>query len=417
MDSTNINNIREQFQSTFNGFESEPPVDGWERLEASLNAADTASRFVRRRWYISAAAAVLLLLIGSTLFLRTGNEQIIPEVAVVQPSDVETEKPTDNQEPEIVPQHEIIIPHNEPPLLVQNNRNQQETITVADIAVQPIEQYETPETPIEENIETPQTQPVRTNEPQQLLGESILIAATGRNDHFLNDLPQRRRRENISVSVGGRGGLAPFHMAVNNPMTLRAAAVDEDNMFVQSEVAVEHQAEKTHAPPISFGATVSIPLAPNLFIETGLVYSFLSSRTRNDNVSRYEQETQHLHYLGIPLTINYRVLQLNNFNLYASAGGMIEQGIHGEFQRAMQGQPAYTQAVTNQAMETIRIRQENPQFSVNVGVGASIPLFNQFRLYGRIGGAYYFDARNAHRTIYSDQRIVLDLNLGIRYEF
>ena len=83
----------------------------------------------------------------------------------------------------------------------------------------------------------------------------------------------------------------------------------------------------------------------------------------------------------------------------------------------MQGQPTYAQAVTSRAMETIHIRQKNPQFSVNVGVGASLPLINRFRLYGRIGGAYYFDAGNVHRTIYSDQRIVLDLNLGIRYEF
>ena len=428
MDATNIDNkIKQQFRSKFDRFESKPPVDGWDKLEASLNAA-TASKFViRRRWFASAAAAVLALVVGGALFLWSDTEQVeASHVAHVSPEIVSEELPQP-QEIEIIPPYEITPSHNLQPMFAQVSTSA--TLSDRNIVVPQIEHIETPEAVVtersrsveEENIEQPRTQPTGPSENQlnnnQLSEEFILIA--GINDHFFNDLPTRRRRENISVSVGGRGGLAPFHTEVNTPVTLRAAAVEADDaIFGNRSYTTHHEAEKIHAPPISFGATVSIPLAPNLFIETGLVYSFLFSRTRNDNVSRHEQETQHLHYLGIPLIINYRVLQLNNFNLYASAGGMVEQGIHGAFQRvAVQGEGESTLATGMRAMETVHIRQSNPQLSVNAGIGASVPIHNRFRLHGRIGGAYYFDARNAHRTIYSDRKIVLDLNLGVRYEF
>ena len=71
--------------------------------------------------------------------------------------------------------------------------------------------------------------------------------------------------------------------------------------------------------------------------------------------------------------------------------------------------------------ETLNIikqfENENPQISVNAGVGAFYPIYGGFNLYGKIGGSYYFDAKNAEKTIYSDKKIVLDLNAGIRFDF
>ena len=63
------------------------------------------------------------------------------------------------------------------------------------------------------------------------------------------------------------------------------------------------------------------------------------------------------------------------------------------------------------------IKQSNPQFSVRTKLGIAYPLYKKLYLYGTVGGAYYFDAGNEYRTIYSDKKTQLDLNLGVKYDF
>lgn len=171
-----------------------------------------------------------------------------------------------------------------------------------------------------------------------------------------------------------------------------------------------------HDQPVSFGVTVSREIIDDLYIETGLVYSYLYSRVRNANANFQVQETQRLHYIGIPLNLNYNIVSLSRFNVYASVGGTIEKDLYGDFRRAGSGEAVGLNS-RSEEMEINKITQSNPQISVNAGIGVSYPIYNRLRLYGKIGGAYYFDAKNEHKTIYSDRKIVMDLNVGLRYEF
>ena len=63
------------------------------------------------------------------------------------------------------------------------------------------------------------------------------------------------------------------------------------------------------------------------------------------------------------------------------------------------------------------VKQSNPQVSVRSTLGVSYPLYKKMYIYGTIGGAYYFDAKNKYRTIYSDKKTQLDVNLGIKFDF
>ena len=177
-----------------------------------------------------------------------------------------------------------------------------------------------------------------------------------------------------------------------------------------------------HDQPISFGITLSKYLFDNLSVETGVVYSYLHSKTRNTNNNFRVEEVQKLHYIGIPLNMNYNLFTLRKLNIYASVGGMVEKDLYGEFRRmkeAQEGQTITLNGGEEESTEMVveKISQRNSQISVNAGVGLSYPLYDRLRLYGKIGGAYYFDAGNEHKTIYSDRKIVMDLNVGLRYEF
>jgi hypothetical protein len=95
---------------------------------------------------------------------------------------------------------------------------------------------------------------------------------------------------------------------------------------------------------------------------------------------------------------------------------MLEKDIYGEYRKLGVGESADFNS-SAQEEEMTKISQRNPQISVNAGVGLSYPLIQNLRVYGKAGGAYYFDAGNQYKTIYSDRKIVMDLNIGLRYEF
>ena len=96
---------------------------------------------------------------------------------------------------------------------------------------------------------------------------------------------------------------------------------------------------------------------------------------------------------------------------------MIEKDIYGDY-RSMGESVSDELGTEAREMITKKISQKNPQFSVNAGFGASYPLYKGMSLYGRFGGTYYFDAKNyEHKTIYSDKKIMLDLNVGVRFDF
>ena len=173
-----------------------------------------------------------------------------------------------------------------------------------------------------------------------------------------------------------------------------------------------------HNQPVSFGLTVSKTLIDGLYLETGLVYSYLYSRSKNTSTALQNRQTQSLHYLGIPLNINYNLFNIKNLNVYTSVGGMIEKDVYGRFGFSEEGEsPTIDDPMKSRVWENDPISQRNPQLSVNAGLGLSYPLYRDFKLYGKIGGAYYFDAKNDYKTIYSDSKIVMDLSIGIRYEF
>jgi hypothetical protein len=120
--------------------------------------------------------------------------------------------------------------------------------------------------------------------------------------------------------------------------------------------------------------------------------------------------------MGVPLNVNYNLFSLRKLDVYASIGGMLEKDLYGEYRR--KGEVKSTELnIISEEEEITKISQDNPQFSVNAGFGVSYPIYQNLKLYGKIGGAYYFNANNPYKTIYSDSKIVMDLNVGFRYEF
>lgn len=201
----------------------------------------------------------------------------------------------------------------------------------------------------------------------------------------------------------------------------------------------ERSYEMEHSQPISIGLAIEKKIAPRLSIGTGIVYTYLSSTGKSSGVYQIN-EKQVFHYLGIPLTINYTFYELKKAKFYVSAGGMMQKDIQGRY--TGQINMLYSQVDQNrEIVERIggvdlnsvqkvdgedvlrigssknKISQDNLQFSARLIIGASWPIYDKLSIYGNVGGAYYFDAGNKYRTIYSDQKTQLDLNVGLKIDF
>lgn len=184
-----------------------------------------------------------------------------------------------------------------------------------------------------------------------------------------------------------------------------------------SEVVLEHKL------PISVSVTVGKELSSRVSIETGLIYSYLSSNINTG--SRFLiSEKQSFSYIGFPISVNYTFTELGKTRVYASFGAMIQKDIKGEYVSNMGlSKPGEEQMLENELYyrEPYYIKksitQTNPQISARTFLGVAHPLYKKLYIYGAIGGIYYFDSNNKYRTIYSDKKFQLGLDLGVKYEF
>jgi len=432
------NDIRREFQSKFGEMKAPVPADGWYRVEQSLQVAAAARMTVRRRWYAASAAAVLIMLIGSILFYQGPVDKTEPMITEYTSPGTATEASPEKRTETVKPDETTTL------LMAQSKKKvthvsagteiqQDETVISSPDASAMIRAWlrrtranvGTVKKELQaDNLQATAASAGRVNDGDKQHEEVFITVGNEREGLYADNGSRRSEDERIVLALNGRGGLTSFQQTVNSPMTLRSASLSGSNHFagepakmaLTSNNTADNISEMEHDQPVSFGITVSRQLFDDLALETGLVYTYLSSKARNTNSNFQVSETQHLHYLGIPLNLNYNLFSLKKLDIYASIGGMIEKDLYGEFRKVGEGQTLEFNS-SSEEEEVTKISQRNPQLSVNAGVGVSYPLYNSLKLYGKIGGAYYFDANNPYKTIYSDSKIVMGLNVGLRYEF
>ena len=423
------NNIRNQFKSKFDDFKVPIPADGWDQIEESLNSIVVVQNHnVRRIWRIvGSVAAVAVLILGSLLFLKP---PIVQENAYISDATEKTITIKDEKSESVTQpiSSEIINPANEQ-LLVQNKGNLNKKADIAleldeeIILVEVSESFSDEVEDFDKVVESFSREIASMDISEDELPEEITLI-TQEQDHLLAEYFVEQDENNLVLSFGGKGGLTSFYQSVNTPMTLRSATVasdkqlldESDKILFQQNIYKDNIAEMEHDQPVSFGVTVSKSIIDGLYLETGLVYSYLYSKSKNTSISLQNRQTQTLHYLGVPLNLNYNLFSLKDLNVYASLGGMIEKDVYGKFREEGESQ-LIDDEMKSEFLRNETISQRNPQLSINAGLGLSYPLYRDLKLYGKIGGAYYFDAKNDYKTIYSDSKIVMDLSIGIRYEF
>lgn len=223
--------------------------------------------------------------------------------------------------------------------------------------------------------------------------------------------PAKQRKWSFGMGAGnlsvGTSQLVPHY--VTNSAALRS----ESLMSMNTWGATQEASPKTdilHHTPINFGVSVSRQLSNRFYLQTGLNYSYLRSEWATNGTYHIETD-QRLHFLGLPLSIAYRIAEWNRFLFYASAGGMAEVNVAGKRQSQL-----FSDEISI-VKQTEHIRMKEWLWSVNGKVGVSYPIVRFVSAFGEVSANYYFDNGSTIETIHSEKPFTIGFNMGFRLGF
>lgn len=436
--------LDELFRSKLQDFEADVRPDDWEAIARRL-PGEASHTLLRRLGYWAAAAAVSLLVITGSLYLsrkgpvgdpvaleikaasdtlgtpwaatlsgvsgekdrimndeNTPSESRLSTVASIPPATVASVLPAS------ATRRSSLTSAGEPHLLALpalsdaavRNETRETADDSRDIPVSPaaevqVQSKETPESPVslEKNREN---RSETTRRVSSRSGKKTKVPT---------------RKWGIGMGAGslsvGSDNLVPQY--VTNSSSLRSESLMLMNAVYFNDLNLP-KTEIHHKTPIAFGLSVSRYLNDRFSLQTGVNYAFLSSEWETNGGYRAKTK-QKLHFIGIPLSVSYKIAEWNRFNFYAAAGGMTEVNVAGK----RQTQFISGKKEMDRAREHVRMKEW--LWSVSARAGVSYPLVRFVSAFAEVGASYYFDNGSAIETIHSEKPFNVSLQFGFRLGF
>lgn len=212
-----------------------------------------------------------------------------------------------------------------------------------------------------------------------------------------------------SIDLGAKYGdnlvLAsePFY---NSPIT------DYQNDVSDTYVVTPPTINKAnHHQPIRVGLSLRYAISPRWSLLTGINYSYLQSDFSSYNNRTSTEKKQKLHYIGIPVSLSYTLWQKKKFNLYLIAGAQAEKLVKG------QAETTTTQHNQSTTSNTENVHENKPVFSTNTSLGVEYQLGKFIGLFAEPGVNYYFKNGSGIESSYTEKPFNFNFNLGVRVNF
>ena len=185
----------------------------------------------------------------------------------------------------------------------------------------------------------------------------------------------------------------------------------QDMTATKSDYPIDFTAgSMDHRLPVSVGLNVRKYITPRLGVETGLVYSYLRSQAQLEGAFGYKY-TQKVHYLGIPLSVTYSVLDRKRLDIYFIGGLMVEKALYATGQVEVFNGSSRISSTTN------RLSANGVLGSVHAGTGFGYNFIDRMGLYIEPSVNYYFRNDNQPITYRTANRWNINIRMGLRYNF
>ena len=427
MDSMKDERWLKKIKERLDDYSEELPSGGWERLEQALERGNVSERRkspVLVPWHRWAAAAAVILLAGmSAMWLldsplgdevrqaQIPTESVRPDVYPQSPQVEERlavsspAKPHGKVAQAVTPaeSHPVVPYQAEPETTMSAVEAEEKEVEESGVETEVVEKQ--PQVAVEPKEKKPQRKKKTSlEEPQPLFAEAEPSA----------------KGWSFGLSVGNRAGSSDgngsnlFSMSdavIGNSLggsNLNLSATADKVIIIPTGQSLTFKngtphvtsyatepVSARHRQPVSVGFSVRKELGKGFSVESGLMYTLLSSEL---TFSEEMVADQKLHYLGIPLRANWSFLDTRLFTLYVSAGGAVEKCVYGK-------------------LEGGDLDSRPWQFSVLGSVGAQYNLSRRVGIYVEPGVSYYFDDNSSLQTIRKEHPCSFTLQAGFRLTY
>ena len=220
--------------------------------------------------------------------------------------------------------------------------------------------------------------------------------------------------ENLTPSLGGvnsdaSGGYNDFSygtMAEPMPGVIpdpTAGGIYGEEYLLASYKAIQRnqQGNAKHHAPVSVGLQVAFGIAPRLSLSTGLVYTRTSSDFYPYAPGSSYNVHQVLHYVGIPVGLNYEFWQSGGFHAYVMAGAEADYNVKNDTEE--------------EGVKKEDAKRDRVQFSGKASLGAQYDITPKVGLYIEPGAKYYFDNGSHVENTFKDKKLNFNLQFGLRF--
>lgn len=163
---------------------------------------------------------------------------------------------------------------------------------------------------------------------------------------------------------------------------------------------------RTHHLPLSFGLLFSKKIDKGLYLESGLVYTFLHTSFTDMGWGDWKAD-QKLHYLGLPVSLKVDLWSRNKWSVYLSGGMMFEKGLWSVYEQHQ---------YWNNADQLVMIEKqiEGWQFSLNGSTGFAYKIAKQTDLYAEPQISYFFDQAQP-LSVRTEMPLSIGVKAGLRF--
>lgn len=220
--------------------------------------------------------------------------------------------------------------------------------------------------------------------------------------------------ENLTPSLGGvnsdaSGGYNDFSygtMAEPMPGVIpdpTAGGIYGEEYLLASYKAIQRnqQVKAKHHAPVSVGLQVAFGIAPRLSLSTGMVYTRTSSDFYPYAPGSSYNVHQVLHYVGIPVGLNYEFWQSGGFHAYVMAGAEADYNVKNDTEEG--------------GVKKEDAKRDRVQFSGKASLGAQYDITPKVGLYIEPGAKYYFDNGSHVENTFKDKKLNFNLQFGLRF--
>lgn len=407
------------FRSKLQDFEVDTMPEDWEAIADRLPVKAPVS-FRRTLRYWAAAAVISLLMITGGVYMFKSEREVasIAEKIEKETKKVETELAKDVEAPVAQIEEKITVSPVaavQQPAVVRSTYKAAVKVAHTEPAVISSdddleEQAEVITDPDEDSVVVDREEVVQDHPEVGSIDTRSLIADAAPVGKVEKEAAPRK----WGFGMGGGSVTTGTNNSLNTYALKNTMMTDQELLFLNSPNFENSSLPKTnihHKTPVSVGFSVSRYLNNRFALSTGLNYTFLSSTWDVDAPVYYNKTAQKLHFIGIPVSLSYKIAEWNRFQVYAAAGVMTEVNVSGKLiTEKYSGKELYEK-------ESEHIRMKEWLWSVNARAGVSYPLLRFVSLYAEAGVDYYFDNGSTIETVRSEKPFNVSLQAGFRLGF